>query len=371
MRLDELSAAVPGAEIRGDGVGRDRRASPTTAAAPARGRSSSACRARRADGHDFAPQVVEAGAAALVVERPLDLGVPEVQVADARAAMAPLAARLNGDPTRELRMTGITGTNGKTTTAFLLREVLEAAGTSTGLLGTIVQIVGGAESEVERTTPEAIDLQATFRAMLEAGDRACVMEVSSHALALRRTAEIRLRGGRLHQPDPGPPRLPRRHGRLLRRQAAAVRAGRGRAAARRDRERRRPLRTPARRRAGGRDHLLGRGRRGRRLPGRGRLLRRRRSAVPLPRTRRRGRRRAAAAGPLQRRQRARGDRRRRRPRRRARGGGRRARRSRARARAARARGRGPGVPGPRRLRAHPGLARQRAAGCAPPDRRGG
>ena len=143
-----------------------------------------------ADGHDFAPQVVEAGAAALVVERPLDLGVPEVQVADARAAMAPLAARLNGDPTRELRMTGITGTNGKTTTAFLLRAVLEAAGTSTGLLGTIKQIVGGAEGEVERTTPEAIDLQATFRAMLEAGDRACVMEVSSHALSLRRTAGI-------------------------------------------------------------------------------------------------------------------------------------------------------------------------------------
>ena len=104
--------------------------------------------------------MVEAGAAALVVERRLDLGVPEVLVADARAAMAPLAARFYGDPTRELRVAGITGTNGKTTTAFLVRAILEAAGIQTGLLGTVKQVVGGVESEVERTTPEAIDLQA-------------------------------------------------------------------------------------------------------------------------------------------------------------------------------------------------------------------
>jgi UDP-N-acetylmuramoyl-L-alanyl-D-glutamate--2,6-diaminopimelate ligase len=189
MRLDALSAAVPGSELRGDGSVEiadlaydSRRAGPGTLFVCVPGGS--------ADGHDFASQVVAAGAAALVVERPLDLGVPELQVADARAAMAPLAARLNGDPTAELRIAGITGTNGKTTTAFLLREVLEAAGIPTGLLGTVKQIVGGAESEVVRTTPEAIDLQATFRAMLDSGDRACVMEVSSHALALRRTAEV-------------------------------------------------------------------------------------------------------------------------------------------------------------------------------------
>src|SRR5262249_15191357 len=89
------------------------------------------------DGHDFPPQVVEAGAAALVVERELELAVPQAVVADARAAMAPVAARFDGDPTAELGVAGVTGTNGKTTTAFLLREILEAAGTQCGLLGTV------------------------------------------------------------------------------------------------------------------------------------------------------------------------------------------------------------------------------------------
>jgi UDP-N-acetylmuramoyl-L-alanyl-D-glutamate--2,6-diaminopimelate ligase len=143
-----------------------------------------------ADGHDFAPAAVEAGAAALVVERPLELEVPQARVADARAAMAPVAARFWGDPTAELQVVGITGTNGKTTTAFLVRAILEAGGRSCGLLGTVKQVVGGVEEEVVRTTPEAIDLQATFRRMLEAGDVACAMEVSSHALALRRADAI-------------------------------------------------------------------------------------------------------------------------------------------------------------------------------------
>ena len=144
----------------------------------------------KVDGHEFAPAAVEAGAGALVVERELELDVPQVVVADARAAMAPLAARFHGDPTAELKVVGITGTNGKTTTAFLVREILEAAGVSCGLLGTVKQVVGGAEEEVERTTPEAIDLQATFRRMLAAGDRVCAMEVSSHALALHRCDAI-------------------------------------------------------------------------------------------------------------------------------------------------------------------------------------
>jgi UDP-N-acetylmuramoyl-L-alanyl-D-glutamate--2,6-diaminopimelate ligase len=144
----------------------------------------------KVDGHEFAAGAVEAGAVALVVERELDLDVAQVVVPDPRAAMAPLAARFWGDPTAELRVVGVTGTNGKTTTAFLIREVLEAAGMQCGLLGTVQQVVGGVEEEVERTTPEAIELQATFRRMLEAGDRACVMEVSSHALALHRADSI-------------------------------------------------------------------------------------------------------------------------------------------------------------------------------------
>ena len=145
----------------------------------------------KVDGHEFAAAAVEAGAVGLVVERELEVDVPQVVVADARAAMAPLAARFWGDPTAELKVVGITGTNGKTTTAFLLREILESAGVQCGLLGTVKQVVGGAEEEVERTTPEAIDLQAAFRRMVDGGDRACAMEVSSHALALHRCDAIR------------------------------------------------------------------------------------------------------------------------------------------------------------------------------------
>ncbi len=149
----------------------------------------------RADGHEFAPDAVARGAAALVCERPLGLGIPEVVVPDVRAAMGPAAARFYGDPTRELRVIGVTGTNGKTTTAFLTRALLEGAGVRTGLLGTVKSVVGGRDEPVERTTPEAIDLQATFRRMLDAGDRACAMEVSSHALHLCRTDGIRFRCG--------------------------------------------------------------------------------------------------------------------------------------------------------------------------------
>src|SRR3954447_8087864 len=138
------------------------------------------------DGHDFAPDAVARGAVALVVGRPLGLGVPEVVVDDVRAAMAAAAARFYGDPTAELAVCGITGTNGKTTTAFLVRSLLESAGRRCGLLGTVKSVVGGVEHAVQRTTPEAIDLQRTFRAMLDAGDTACAMEISSHALELRR-----------------------------------------------------------------------------------------------------------------------------------------------------------------------------------------
>jgi UDP-N-acetylmuramoyl-L-alanyl-D-glutamate--2,6-diaminopimelate ligase len=142
------------------------------------------------DGHDFAADAVASGAAALVVERLLGLGVPEVVVPSARAAMAPAAAAFYGDPSATLDVIGVTGTNGKTTTAFLVRHLLEAAGRRCALLGTVKAVVGGVESDVVRTTPEAIDLQAGFRAMLDAGDVACAMEVSSHALDLGRADAI-------------------------------------------------------------------------------------------------------------------------------------------------------------------------------------
>jgi UDP-N-acetylmuramoyl-L-alanyl-D-glutamate--2,6-diaminopimelate ligase len=146
---------------------------------------------QRSDGHEFGERAVEGGATALVVERLLDVGVTQVRVAAARAAMASIAVRFWDDPTARLRVAGVTGTNGKTTTAFLIRHILEAHGTRTGLLGTVKRIVGGVEEEVERTTPEAIDLQRTFHRMLAGGDAACAMEVSSHALALERTAGVR------------------------------------------------------------------------------------------------------------------------------------------------------------------------------------
>src|SRR3954469_2243421 len=142
------------------------------------------------DGHDFAPDAVARGAAALVVARPLGLGVPEVVVTDVRAAMARAAAAFYGDPTGELPVVGVTGTSGKTTTTFLVRALLEAAGRPCGLLGTVTSVVAGNSRPVARTTPEAIDLQRTFRAMLDGGDRACAMEVSSHALELRRVEGI-------------------------------------------------------------------------------------------------------------------------------------------------------------------------------------
>jgi UDP-N-acetylmuramoyl-L-alanyl-D-glutamate--2,6-diaminopimelate ligase len=142
------------------------------------------------DGHDFAPDAIARGAVALVVELPLSLGVPEVQVDSVRAAMAPAAAAFYHDPTKTLQTVGITGTNGKTTTAFLVRSLLEAANRQTGLLGTVTSIIGGQEHAVERTTPEAIDLQHMFAEMLAGGDEACVMEVSSHALELHRADAI-------------------------------------------------------------------------------------------------------------------------------------------------------------------------------------
>jgi len=148
-------------------------------------------RGARADGHDFAPEAVERGAVALVVERPLDVGVPQVVVGDSRASMAVVADEFFGRPTEELQVAGVTGTSGKTTTAFLLYSILAAAGRRPGLLGTVEARVGGERRGVVRTTPEAIDLQRTFREMLDAGDRSCAMEASSHAAQLHRLDRVR------------------------------------------------------------------------------------------------------------------------------------------------------------------------------------
>ncbi len=146
---------------------------------------------QHADGHDFARAAVDAGGAALVVERPLQLDVPQLVVDDVRAAMAVAADVFFGEPTRELEVVGVTGTNGKTTSAFLLRAMLDAAGRRPGLVGTVDWIVGGERRAAPHTTPEAIDLQRLFRAMLTAGDRSVAIEASSHGSALRRLDRVR------------------------------------------------------------------------------------------------------------------------------------------------------------------------------------
>jgi UDP-N-acetylmuramoyl-L-alanyl-D-glutamate--2,6-diaminopimelate ligase len=192
MRLDGLIAAAspPRGELAGEAAGVEITGLAYDSRDVAGGDLFFCVSGFRTDGHEFAVEAVRAGAAALVVERPLDLGVPEVLVESARAAMAPAAARFYGDPARELRVVGVTGTNGKTTTTYLVRALLEAGGLQCGMLGTVKSVIGGRERMVARTTPEAIDLQADLRAMLDGGDLACAMEVSSHALELGRTDEI-------------------------------------------------------------------------------------------------------------------------------------------------------------------------------------
>ncbi len=147
----------------------------------------------RFNGSAFAPDALAQGAAAIVSDQPApaSVSVPWIHVADARLALAHLAAAFHGHPSRALRVVGITGTNGKTTTSYLVRAVLEQAGWPCGLVGTVHYSVGADLFDAPRTTPEALDLQALFRRMADAGARACAMEVSSHALALRRVEATR------------------------------------------------------------------------------------------------------------------------------------------------------------------------------------
>ena len=143
------------------------------------------------DGHDLAWEAIEQGAIALVVERELDVSVPQLVVPDSRAAMAVAADAFFGEPTKELEIVGVTGTNGKTTTAFLLQGVLGAAGRRPGLVGTVRWVVGGEERPAPFTTPEAIDLQRLFREMANAGDRSAAVEASSHGSELKRLDRVR------------------------------------------------------------------------------------------------------------------------------------------------------------------------------------
>ncbi len=195
MRLLDLTGGVPGARL----VAPDE-ATPDIVAIRYRsdqvqpGDLFACLPGTRADGHDFAPDAVARGAAALLVQRPLDVPVPQVVAPDPRAAMAIMAARLAGDPSAHMAVVGITGTNGKTTSAYLMQSVLQAAGMPCGLIGTVEVRVGGTSSVPTHTTPESVEIQGLLAAMREAGDTACAMEVSSHALHQGRVAGLRFAG---------------------------------------------------------------------------------------------------------------------------------------------------------------------------------
>ncbi len=156
-----------------------------------------ALKGQRADGATFATDAITRGAAAVVSESDPSESAPVVwiRVGDARLALALLAARFYNNPSHEMTTVGITGTNGKTTTAYLLASIFEAAGHRSGLLGTVSYRIGKEEREATRTTPEAPDVQSMLREMVTSGCSAAVMEVSSHALSLRRVDGIRFSAG--------------------------------------------------------------------------------------------------------------------------------------------------------------------------------
>ena len=168
--------------------------------AAARGSVFVAIRGQRADGATFAAQALTRGAAAVVAETPAPAGVTGVwlRTADARLALAELASIVSGRPSEALTVVGVTGTNGKTTSTYLLASVFDAAGLPCGRVGTVTVRTGPApsdERDASHTTPEASEVQRLLAEMVERGCRACAMEVSSHALVLQRVAYLRFAAG--------------------------------------------------------------------------------------------------------------------------------------------------------------------------------
>ena len=147
------------------------------------------------DGHRFIPAAAEKGASVVLCERPPEIAIPYVLVADSRFALAIASRNFFGDPAGNMTMIGVTGTNGKTTTTYLIKHILESRGAKVGLIGTNCNMIGGEELPTERTTPESYELHKLFREMLDAGCSHVVMEVSSHSLVLHRVAGIRFAVG--------------------------------------------------------------------------------------------------------------------------------------------------------------------------------
>ena len=194
--LRTLLAAPPGAELEGaadtplSAIAYDsRRVVPGSVFVALKG--------LKADGDAFAEQAVARGARAIVSEsaKPGGITSPWIVVRDARLALALLADRFFNHPSRRMPVIGVTGTNGKTTTSYLLCSILDAAGLRAGMLGTVAYRIAGEDREASRTTPEAPDVQQLLNEMLERGSKSAVMEVSSHALSLKRVDGMRFAAG--------------------------------------------------------------------------------------------------------------------------------------------------------------------------------
>jgi UDP-N-acetylmuramoyl-L-alanyl-D-glutamate--2,6-diaminopimelate ligase len=183
MTLRELVTHI-GDGVAGGGLDTAIEALVCDSRAAAPGAAFFALRGSRADGGEFIPQAVRAGAAAIVSEQapPEGVTVPWVHVKNARVALARAAAAHYGFPARAMKLAGVTGTNGKTTTAFILHHLLNAGQLRAGLIGTLFYDLGGERRDATHTTPESLHIQELLAAMAEAGCRACAMEVSSHAL---------------------------------------------------------------------------------------------------------------------------------------------------------------------------------------------
>ena len=194
MRLGDLVKDVPGAELHADAdqdiarVTHDSRHSD-------QGSLFVAIRGLAADGHDFIEAALKKGATAVVSEEPPRENVPWVRVGDVREALALLSASVFGHPSRDLDLVGVTGTNGKTTTAYMIDSALRETGEPVGLIGTVEYRIGDRVAEAVRTTPEAPELQSYLRQMVDGGCHRGVLEVSSHSLALKRVLGVEFQVG--------------------------------------------------------------------------------------------------------------------------------------------------------------------------------
>ena len=197
MRLDDIIGSMQTIAVHGDAA-TDIASLTFDSRSAGPGSCFFAIEGERSDGHDFMAQATAAGAAAVVCrrmpERP-DPNVTYVEVADTHEALGIMASAFYGHPSRELQLVGITGTNGKTTTATLLYDLFRALGHESGLISTVVYCVGSSRHESTHTTPDPIRLNAMLREMADSGCRYCFMEVSSHAIVQRRIGGLRFAGG--------------------------------------------------------------------------------------------------------------------------------------------------------------------------------